>query len=139
MLIDNPKVLLFIEPTKPASTDPILDNLTYKLLWAVRNFEKTGHITDQGDFLNIITMGIHHCTGCCDKSISSHSYDLLLKNGFMTNTLAVHYIAFHRDEISTQELDKISLLEDPPNNIDPPTTFEFGNTPIKGVCGLLLV
>jgi len=131
MIIEFPSVLLFIEPENPGSDKPLLDDLTYKVLWAVRNSVANGHVSSgkKGtEFIEgLFTMGVHHCTGCRDRNIHSSSYDILLKGGLMTNTLAVHYMAYHRDEVPAFDLAKISLLEDPTGEMDPPTKVELGD------------
>jgi predicted RNase H-like HicB family nuclease len=51
-------------------------------------------------------MGVHDCTGeHCDAQSESREY--LLDNGFITNTLCVHYLMFHREEIPQSEMDKV--------------------------------
>jgi len=51
-------------------------------------------------------MGVHQCT--C--GVYSHSCNYLLPSGDVTNSLCIHYVAFHREEISQEQLDKIDAM-----------------------------
>ena len=64
-----------------------------------------GGVGSNGTFEpGITTMGVHQCV-CGEKS---SSFDVLLPNGYITNTLAEHYLLWHRDEIP---LEQIKILE----------------------------
>ena len=68
---------------------------------------KWGGVDCYGNFSpNNAYMGVHQCI-CGAKS---HSRDYLLPNGYVTNSLAVHYLEFHRDEVSDVELAKIDQM-----------------------------
>src|SRR5579871_3727792 len=111
MIIDKPSVLLFIEPAQPRSQEPLLDELTYKILYLRRTHIAKGTIMANGEFVeNIYTMGVHHCTGCKNTQIHSHSYDIMISGGYTTNTLAAHYLAYHREEVPTSEIEKLSSI-----------------------------
>ena len=38
------------------------------------------------------------------------AHDFILTDGLITNSLCVHYLAWHRDEVPHQELDKVAKL-----------------------------
>jgi len=138
MLKDNPNSLLYIHPWNHASFEPALDSYFMKVYYAIRH-NKIGNGTgyDGGYTLGRMTKGVHDCTGeNCDYQ--SSCCELILKaNGnavktwkfwrrkrritfIYTNTLALHYLAFHRDEIPQSELDKIdNFLDDPPEDFKP--------------------
>lgn len=88
------KHLLFIEPPGPASAQPVLDELTCVVAGVLRGHTKR----------DVPYMGVHTCV--CGAQ--SGAADLLLQpNGGRTNTLAVHYLAHHRDQIPASEMAKV--------------------------------
>lgn len=112
MKISNPNALLYIHPAKEGSDEPIIDNLTKKILWATRNQIGKGVLLKSGNFeLDMSTKGVHHCTGCNKKCPLSQAQDILLPNKLVTNTLAVHYVAYHRDELTKEELALIEAID----------------------------
>lgn len=129
MLIDKSHILLFIEPLNRRASSPILDDLTYKILYLRRNHTEKGIVVPDGKFVpDIYTMGVHHCTGCREEQVHSHSYDILLSSGHSTNTLAAHYVAYHRDEIPQSEIEKIKSIDVNVSSTDVPNIRdeEFG-------------
>lgn len=56
-------------------------------------------------------MGLHPCTSC-DYKVSSDSHNYSLSNLEVTNSLCIHYLAFHRDEISKDQLQRVAALFD---------------------------
>ena len=56
---------------------------------------------------NISTKGVHECI--CGAESDPCDYEL--EDGFITNSLCVHYLAYHRSEIPQSELDKIINLK----------------------------
>lgn len=106
----NPELLLFIEPKNKPSEKPILDELTRKLTASFRK-AKVGVIQDyecqdQGyDFEeNNHWMGFHECS--CGANAGGQDY--LLPNGEMTNGNCIHYLAYHREEVPQEQLDRIA-------------------------------
>jgi hypothetical protein len=87
--------LLYIEPTQPASTEPVLDHLTQKMAAAFRKA-----------FPSMGWHGVHECV-CGAHSTSS---DYLLANGEETNSLCVHYVAHHRCEVPSDQLARIGAF-----------------------------
>ena len=94
--------LLFIEPVGPCAAEPLIDDVTRKLAgaWRQRAVSEFGY------------RGVHaaHCGARSD--IFDH-YLLIDEGGpraIVTNSLALHYVAYHRSEVPPFELDKIERL-----------------------------
>ena len=85
------KYLLQIEPKEQKSKTPINDNLTKKMI----NLLKTAK---RGRAYK----GTHRCV-CGERS---ENYDLFIGN-LITNSLAVHYLKWHRKEIPKSEILKL--------------------------------
>jgi hypothetical protein len=91
---NTPELLLYIEPRNMASAEPVIDEITTKMTAAFK--EATG--------TEMHWRGFHHCVcGSC-----SDDTDYILPSGHQTNSLAVHYVAFHRNEVPEEQLDIIS-------------------------------
>ena len=88
--------LLFIEPREIAAEDPLLDELTGQMAAAFRSATPPTHSY----------CGFHVC------SCGAHSlpHDLILPNGLVTNSLCVHYLAYHRSEVRVEDIAKIRTL-----------------------------
>ncbi len=110
----NPELLLFIEPKNEPSKEPIIDELTRKMTASLRkaeeggiyDYEKIGseYVFDKkGGWF-----GFHDCS--CGARGGGR--DFLLSNGEMTNEHCIHYIAYHRDEISKEQLIRVLSLND---------------------------
>jgi len=141
MLIDKPNSLLYIHPWNRASRKPILDAYFLKVYYAI-HYRKIGMGSVWGDEYDLRkgTKGVHDCTGKKCKCQSSNQ-ELILERKYKrkrwpwakkppsfvyTNTLALHYLAYHRDEVPQSELNKIDqLLADPPPNFVPLTSEVF--------------
>jgi hypothetical protein len=98
--------LLMIELAGAPSREPVIDSLTRAMAGAL-NFAKEGSSRYRG---------IHQCTGrgCVASSDNTDHYVSASTGEFMTNSLAVHYLAHHRAEVPANEIDKVaSLLADP--------------------------
>jgi len=97
--------LLFIEPKLPASRVPIVDELTRRMAAAFRISTIGGEFRD--------FCGVHECV--CGAL--SDNNDHALPNGRMTNSLCVHYVAYHRAEIPPRQLQEVAAL--PWGEVDP--------------------
>lgn len=97
--------LLFIEP-RLAPTTPVVDDYTRRVAaaWRARVDGKVRY------------RGMHSCTGAGCKATSGNG-EHTVAGRFETNSLAIHYVACHRDEVPNEELEKILSL--PPSDIDP--------------------
>ena len=87
--------ILMIEPVGKPSATPLIDELTRKMTaaWRRRRDALTGY------------RGMHSCVCGAISDNKDHWVDDLL-----TNSLCVHYLAFHRDDVLSQELDKVRVL-----------------------------
>jgi hypothetical protein len=88
--------LLYIEPTQPASAEPVLDHLTRKMAAAFRK----ARLSEWG------SRGFHECV--CGALSTSRDYRL--PNGEVTNSLCVHYVAHHRSEVPAGHLARIKAF-----------------------------
>ncbi len=110
----NLELLLFIEPENKPSDKPVIDELTKKMASSFRKSKKGTikeySIIGQGyKFIeNNGYMGWHECS--CGAQ--SGAYCSLLPNGEMTNDNCVHYLAYHRDEVPQEQLDRVAKLDD---------------------------
>ena len=127
MRITSSKCILFIEPSSKVSQDPLIDDLTMRMTCALRSCVDYGTIVPNGNFHSgISTKGIHECS-CGKAESSSRDFLVVDRNGneIGTNTLCIHYLAYHRDEIDQAELDKVRSLPDSPPNELPPNEHEL--------------
>lgn len=87
-----------IEP-QGAPTAPLVDHIT-KLAagaWAARETSPHGY------------RGVHNCTGRGCSAVSDNK-DHYLPGKLLTNSLLVHYVACHRDEVPADQLMAIATL-----------------------------
>lgn len=89
----EPMKLLFVDAKKPASAKPIIDEFTRKIAAALRSAKPYGPVY----------RGFHACI--CGANSSNQN--IILRNIFATNSLCVHYLAFHREEVSFEDLGRI--------------------------------
>lgn len=94
-MMSSPK-LLFIVPKEAASPLPVIDHLTRKVCAAFRQARVSDYAYG----------GVHLCI--CGANSSSSDY--WLPNGDLTNSLCVHYVAYHRSEVSGQEVARIEAF-----------------------------
>jgi hypothetical protein len=120
----NEKGLLYIEPKRTASEEPIIDAYTRRMAAALAR-AVSGGWGGGGDAQSFRVgdgwRGFHLCV--CGAVSSSH--DFQLSNGMPTNSLCVHYLARHRDEVPESELAKVMQLPDEeveptPEQVSPP-------------------
>jgi hypothetical protein len=100
--------LLYIEPTNMATGDPVIDDLTLRMVRALR----------QATFHRYHGHGFHRCL----YGALSDARERVLPNGWITNTLCVHYLAYHRSEVPAGHLAAVSEL---PLGIEIPTSDEL--------------
>ncbi len=112
MIESSSKSILFIEPTFPANRGPVIDEYTRKMTAAYHQ-TLPGFLHD-GEIVDIVTMGFQRCS--CGASSDNVNHVLPDKSA-ETNSLCVHYLAHHRDEVPESELQKVASLtygeEDP--------------------------
>jgi len=108
---DKSKFLLYLEPKNPKSTEPINDEYTETMQRAFdMSIPGTANYSSVGDterhMVGGAYRGVHHCS--CGET--SGNKDYLLSNGMITNTLCVHYLQYHRDEICDNDWEKLDEL-----------------------------
>ena len=106
--------LLFIEPDQPASLTPLIDRLTRQMAAAFRRARPSDYV----DF------GFHTCS--CGAESSCIEY--FLSNGWVTNSLCIHYLAYHRHEVPNEQLEKVATLDEgekepSDGELQPPRSF----------------
>ena len=109
MIIDSPRTILYIKPQYNPSPKPLIDIFTVKVFNAYMNHIEYGCLDNNLNFVRSVRTNKFY--KCCSASVLA--YDYVLPNGQFINSLCVHYIALHRDEISKNELDKIESINIP--------------------------
>jgi hypothetical protein len=89
--------ILYVEPSARISGQPVIDELTRKMAGAFRQAPDNGR-------------SWRGCHICACGAVSSNT-DYVLPNGEETNSLCVHYLAYHRDELPKEQLAKVAALE----------------------------
>lgn len=95
MIVEGDSHILFIEPSRLPAEEPVIDGVTRKMAAA---FRKAIGI--------MATKGWHTCS--CGAASSNVTHQLT--DGQVTNSLCVHYLAYHRNEVSRDEIRKVLLL-----------------------------
>jgi hypothetical protein len=106
--------LLFIEPRRSPSAEPVVDEYTRRMAGAMLS------ASPQAAY-----RGIHHCR--CGAASTNCDYIVRIAervagspwHGLLTNSLAVHYLALHRDEVPPGELAKVLTLTAEPADPTP--------------------
>lgn len=91
----KPDGLMMIEPLNKGRENPVIDKLTCQMTYALRKSHK-----DMG------FSGSYTCVCGALNDRYHYFYD-----GALTNSLAVHYLAFHRDEVPESELEKVRAIQ----------------------------
>jgi len=113
---ENHKGLMFVEPKDThVSNEAVIDELTRKMTAAYRKAE----ISD------IAYRGWHRCN--CGAGSSNKDYYI---GNYVTNSLCIHYLAYHRNEVPELELAKVKALTYGEEN---PTAEELHNPNQKGL------
>ena len=86
--------ILMIEPSGRASATPLIDELTRKMTaaWRRRRDSKDSY------------RGFHVCA--CG-AYSDNKDHWVSDDNLFTNSLCIHYLAFHRNDIPLEELEKV--------------------------------
>ena len=90
------KGILYIEPSAKVSAKPLVDELTRKMTAAFRFGKPAARFR-----------GCHVCA--C--GVWSGNCDFTLPNGEETNSLCIHYLAYHRADIPAFQLEKVRALD----------------------------
>lgn len=111
---DTSNYFLYIEPLiEEKSTEPIDDIYTESIKWAFDN-SKGGvapysNLTDVGNFFDE-TQSWRGWHQNCDNE-RSDCRDYLLPNGYITNSLCVHYVRWFRNSIQGYNLEKLETIK----------------------------
>lgn len=122
--------LLYIEPKLPPSPEPLIDGLTKRMAYELR----TATIPSNRKWYR----GEHTCTspGCQRGApgkfpyVTSTNFDVTLSTGRKTNSLAVHYLAYHRQEVPKAMLELLerelysNTFDPQPVDLLPPEGFD---------------
>ena len=117
MQTDSHTHLLFLEPSLPPSAEPIIDHLTRQLTggWRVRETSRSGW------------RGQHQC-GCGATSDNTEHWIRVTSDGVhalvVTNSLCLHYLAYHRAEVPLAQLALVARIVGEPAD---PTPDELGS------------
>jgi hypothetical protein len=109
--------ILYIEPKHAPSVAPVMDELTEKMMYAIRFPFKTGMLSGSRFIVNSAYRGWHECTCGCGAKSTNVDY-VVSQSPFpfhvVTNSLAPYYLMHHRDEIPKQELEIIEKMDGNP-------------------------
>jgi hypothetical protein len=120
--------LLYIEPQQRPLTTPVIDDLTWKMAAALNHCIATGTYQDGCLIKGNRFRGWPTCScGACSSNV-----DYLLPGRKVTNSLAVHYLAYHRHEVPLRQLERIRQL---PCGQEPPSDEQLIGNRIPGVTG----
>ncbi|MBI3072650.1 MAG: hypothetical protein HYY84_11100 [Deltaproteobacteria bacterium] len=97
--------LLFIEPTQQKSAQPTLDEITRKMTAAYRKTIEGSLVN--GKIEDIMFMGWHECV--CG-AMSDNTNHVLPDSSMETNSLCIHYLAWHREEVPAREIEEVKKL-----------------------------
>ncbi len=110
MILKTNLSLLYIEPSENVPAKPLIDIVTRKMVAALRAYVRTGVLHRDGFFaVGHATRGTHFCR--CGNAGSSNK-DFELSNGLITNSMCIHYVACHREEIDQSVIDQIMAFTD---------------------------
>jgi hypothetical protein len=109
--------ILMVEPSSKTSIMPLIDELTRKMTAAWRKSRESTYGY----------RGFHICA--CSAISDNRDHWVGSGEGLLTNSLCIHYLAFHRDDIPKEELDKVRAL---PYGEEEPNEKELFNPRRKG-------
>lgn len=91
VISDRPNMLLYIEPQSAPSAEPLIDEATRRMTAAFR-----------AGASGTRWRGFHTCS--CGVHSSNTDYKI---SELQTNSLCVHYLAFHRGEVPVDQLERV--------------------------------
>ena len=111
MKLTAENIILFIHPTEEKTKKPILDEISYKIAYAIETGKPNFVVgfLDKNKKASIskgMTLG-HHTCKC---GATSEGSDYKIAEGLYTNSLGAHYVAFHRNDVPKSDIEKISKL-----------------------------
>jgi hypothetical protein len=98
----NSNGMLMVEPSAKVSAEPLIDSLTRKMCraWRVRRIGPNRY------------KGVHFCSCGANSDNGQHFVTDGSGQERETNSLAIHYLAFHRPDLLEEELAKVRSLPD---------------------------
>ena len=93
----DPNGILMSEPSRQVSSNPVIDELTRKMTAAWRQRQESDH-------------GYRGTHGCRCGVASDNRDHFIGSEKLLTNSLCIHYLAFHRDDVPQEELEKVAAL-----------------------------
>lgn len=109
MIVDKDNTLLYIEPQQDKNDEACIDILTQKMAAAFSHRKSSGCLDKEGTYRD---GGAFMGTQTCACGTRSDNCDYELEAGYITNSLCVHYLVWHRNEIPESELAKVNSLPD---------------------------
>lgn len=109
---EKPVGLLYIEPKRPPSKRPTSDWYVKKMIEAMKRVKETGGFSkeDSSFIPGDRTKGWHTCS--CGATSSNVDYLVSVSpHPVVTNSLCIHYLQYHSDEIPQTDLKTIQLME----------------------------
>ena len=113
---DKSFYFLYIEPSVEDKSDQPLDDIYTE---SIRYFLDNAKIGGSHGYSNLKCQGDHFTEGAaflgCHKNCDgerSDNHDYLLENGFITNSLCVHYVRWFRKSITGENLQKLKVLKE---------------------------
>lgn len=105
--------ILYVEPSANVAVTPIIDTLTRKMTGALRRATPGAWtppdpvLGGRGSFRARDGYRGHHT---CQCGARSSGQDYWLAAGLPTNSLCVHYLAWHRHEIPAQQMELLQRV-----------------------------
>ena len=108
MISNAPKALLYVHPRGgPDDTTPCLDTFTCFLFYQMQCSKAVNLLCHGIAVRYTLSNQEKHRSTCACGDLQSTEYDYLLPCGLITNSLSLHYLAFHRSEIPGSEWEKL--------------------------------
>jgi hypothetical protein len=100
---------------------PIIDDLTVKMFNAFSHHTLEGALTGETFMNRTFFKGVHYCA--CGAQSSNRDYLLGEPLDLVTNSLCVHYLAFHRTLIKEDELKIVESFSLPDEDVTQKNEF----------------
>lgn len=111
--------LLYIRPRGPPSSKPVVDELTLRLAHQMVKYVESGCINGNIKIVHE-AWSVYYCTGCKQSCVIFY---ILLPNGLVANTAALHYMMYHRNDVRSIDIIKVQQMDASP---DPNFQLPFG-------------
>lgn len=118
----NENFLLFIQPKLPPAKTPVIDKLVHKLTAAIREAKRARRVgavlkDRQGAFQWFSGFRFVRsvaCCKCCNQiagitTESSHDFEII--GGYYVSPLALHFLAYHREEVPADQIKILNGLK----------------------------